>query len=108
EQQQHGSIAVVETLLGVLDEIELARQHGDLTGPPGVIAEKVETTLAQRFGVARYGEAGEDFDPERHDALMSTPDEAATTTTIAEVIQPGYIMGEKVLRAARVAVTSPQ
>src|SRR5699024_740344 len=50
EQQQHGSIAVVETLLGVLDEIELARQHGDLTGPPGVIAEKVETTLAQRFG----------------------------------------------------------
>jgi len=108
EQRAQGQADVVEALLGILDEIELARQHGDLTGPVGAIAEKLETTLAQRFGVERYGAEGEEFDPELHDALMSTPDPEATSTTIAQVMQPGYRMGEKVLRAARVAATSPE
>ena len=108
EQRALGQADVVEALLGILDEIELARQHGDLTGPVGAIAEKLETTLAQRFGVERYGAEGEEFDPELHDALMSTPDPEATSTTIAQVMQPGYRMGEKVLRAARVAATSPE
>ena len=111
EVQSHrteGRIEVIDALLGVLDEIELARQHGDLTGPVGAIAEKVESTLAQRFDVQRYGVEGEEFDPEHHDALMSTPDPQATVSTIAQVMQPGYRMGEKVLRAARVAVNSPE
>lgn len=108
EQRETGHAEVVEALLGILDEIELARQHGDLTGPVGAIAEKLEVTLAQRFGVERYGAAGEEFDPEVHEALMSTPDPEATSTTIAQVMQPGYRMGERVLRAARVAATSPE
>ena len=63
-QRQAGVHDVVEALLGVLDEIELARQHGDLTGPFAAIAEKLESTLAQRFDVVRYGAEGEEFDPD--------------------------------------------
>ncbi len=107
EQQAAGTAAVVEAVLGVLDEIELAREHGDLTGPVGAIAEKLEVTLAQRFEVQRYGAVGEVFDPELHEALMSTPTEGAEATTIAQVMQPGYRMGERIIRAARVGVNSP-
>lgn len=103
-----GQAEVVDALLGVLDEIELARQHGDLTGPVGAIAEKVEVTLEQRFGLERYGAAGEEFDPELHDALMSSPDPQVATSTITQVMQPGYRMAEKVIRAARVAVAVPE
>jgi len=107
-QRQAGAQDVAEALLGVLDEIELARQHGDLTGPLGAIAEKVESTLAQRFEVVRYGAVGEEFDPEVHEALMHTTDPDATATTVTQVLQPGYRAGERVLRAARVAVSSPE
>lgn len=107
EQQAAGTAAVVEALLGVLDEIELAREHGDLTGPVGAIAEKLEVTLAQRFEVQRYGAVGEVFDPELHEALMSTPTEGIEAPTIAQVMQYGYRVGERIIRAARVGVNSP-
>lgn len=101
---------VLEALLPVLDDVHLARQHGDLeSGPFAAIAEKLETVL-QRFGLARYGEAGEAFDPEVHEALMRTEAELAegtTTTTVVQVLQPGYRSGDRVLRAARVAVADP-
>ncbi|QDC26151.1 nucleotide exchange factor GrpE [Georgenia yuyongxinii] len=106
--KQAGVHDVVEALLGVLDELELARQHGDLTGPFAAIAEKLEGTLRQRFDVERYGQVGEEFDPEVHEALMHQADPAATATTVSQVLQPGYRAGEKVLRAARVGVTGPQ
>lgn len=106
-QRQAGVNEVVESLLGVLDEIELARQHGDLTGPFAAIAEKLETALAQRFAVERYGQVGEEFDPEVHEALMHSTDAEASATTVTQVLQPGYRAGDRVLRAARVAVSSP-
>ncbi|MCK6209598.1 nucleotide exchange factor GrpE [Georgenia sp. EYE_87] len=107
-QRQAGAQDVVEALLGVLDELELARQHGDLTGPFAAIAEKLEGTLAQRFEVERYGAVGEEFDPAVHEALMHSTDPEATATTVTQVLQPGYRAGERVLRAARVAVSSPE
>ncbi|GAA4285878.1 nucleotide exchange factor GrpE [Georgenia daeguensis] len=107
-QRQAGAQDVAEALLGVLDEIELARQHGDLTGPFAAIAEKLEGTLAQRFEVVRYGAVGEEFDPAVHEALMHSTDPEATATTVTQVLQPGYRAGERVLRAARVAVSSPE
>jgi molecular chaperone GrpE len=101
---------VLEGLLPVLDDIHLARQHGDLEGGPfAAIAEKLETTLA-RFGLDRYGESGEPFDPSVHEALMHTEadlDDSVTTTTVVQVLQPGYRAGERVLRPARVAVADP-
>lgn len=103
--------SVLEGLLPVLDDLHLARQHGDLDGGPfAAIAEKIETTLA-RFGLVRYGEPGETFDPTVHEALLHTEAELAegtTDTTVVQILQPGYRAGERVLRAARVAVADPK
>jgi molecular chaperone GrpE len=101
---------VLEALLPVLDDIHLARQHGDLeSGPFAAIADKLEATLG-RFGLSRFGQPGEAFDPTVHDALLHTEAELAegtTETTVVQVLQPGYKSGERVLRAARVAVADP-
>jgi molecular chaperone GrpE len=103
--------SVLEALLPVLDDVHLARQHGDLEGGPfAAIAEKLELVLS-RFGLARYGEPGEAFDPTVHEALLHTEAELApgtTATTVVQILQPGYRAGERVLRAARVAVADPQ
>jgi molecular chaperone GrpE len=104
---------VLEALLPVLDDVHLARQHGDLSGPFAAIADKLEATLG-RFGLERYGEPGEAFDPMVHEALVHTEAELAegtTTTTVVQILQPGYRVtsggGDKVLRPARVAVADP-
>jgi len=101
---------ILEALLPVLDDVHLARQHGDLEGGPfAAIAEKLDSVL-QRFGLSRYGEQGEEFDPAVHEALMHTEadlPEGTKTTTVVQVLQPGYRTGDRVLRAARVAVADP-
>ncbi|HYO85000.1 MAG TPA: nucleotide exchange factor GrpE [Dermatophilaceae bacterium] len=103
--------AVIESLLPVLDEIHLARQHGELeSGPFAKIAEKLETVLS-RHGVTRYGEPGETFDPTLHDAVMHRIAELApgtTETTVIEVMRPGFRLGDRVIRAAMVSVADPQ
>ncbi|MCC2335085.1 nucleotide exchange factor GrpE [Cellulomonas wangsupingiae] len=102
-----GVAAVAEALIPVLDDIELARRHGDLSGPFASIAEKLEGTL-ERFGVVRYGEAGEAFDPAVHEALMHSHAEDVTEPTVQQVLQPGYRTPDRILRAARVAVVDPE
>ncbi|NAZ85692.1 nucleotide exchange factor GrpE [Kineococcus indalonis] len=99
--------SVAEALLPVLDDVHLARQHGDLTGPFSAIAEKLEATLG-RFGLERYGENGEPFDPAVHEALMHSHSDEYDVATCVQVLQPGYRFGERVLRPARVAVADPQ
>ena len=105
--------AVLESLLPVLDDIALARQHGDLaSGPFAAIADKLQAATA-RLGLESYGEPGEVFDPARHDALMQSVDEGApagSEPVVGQVLQPGYRMtgaSGRTLRAARVAVVSP-
>src|SRR5215213_6484029 len=103
---------VLEQLLPVLDDVHLARQHGDLEAgtPFAAIADKLEAVLG-RFGLARFGEAGEAFDPTVHEALMHSEadlPEGTETTTVVQVLQPGYRAGDRVLRAARVAVADPR
>jgi molecular chaperone GrpE len=102
--------SVLEALLPVLDDIHLARQHGDLNeGPFAAIADKLEATLA-RYGLERYGAVGEPFDPAVHEALMHTEadlGEGVDVTTVTQVLQPGYRQGDRVIRAARVAVADP-
>jgi len=98
----------VEALLPVMGDIYFARQHGDLIeGPPAAIADKFEGVLS-KYGVERYGEVGDEFDPNVHDALMHSHSSEVTTTTVTTVMQPGYKIGEKVLRAARVGVSDPE
>ncbi len=108
QRREEGISAVIETLLPVLDDIELARQHGDLSGPTGLIAEKVEQSLLTNYGVERFGAVGDEFDPQIHEALMHETSAEATSETVGTLIQPGYRLGDKVLRAARVGVVSPQ
>jgi molecular chaperone GrpE len=102
--------AVIESLLPVLDDIHLARQHGDLeAGPLASIADKLEATLA-KYGVERFGEPGAAFDPAVHDALMHVDEELAEgteVTTVVGVLQPGYRIGDRVVRPARVSVADP-
>lgn len=102
-----GVAALAEALIPVLDDVELARQHGDLSGPFASIAEKLEATL-QRFGIERYGEAGETFDPNVHEALMHAHSAEVSAPTVQMVLQPGYRTADRVLRAARVAVVEPE
>jgi len=102
--------SVVESLLPVLDDLYFARQAGDLdSGPFASIAEKLEGIL-ERQGIVRVGEVGDEFDPNVHEAMMHVEaelPEGATTTTIVQVLQPGYKNGERLVRAARVSVADP-
>lgn len=106
---------VLEAVLPVLDDIQAARDHGDLVdGPFAAIADKLESTLG-KYGLERFGAKGEAFDPMQHEALMHAPwptgdDDLpadASSTTVVTVLQPGYRAGEQVLRPARVAVADP-
>lgn len=103
--------SVVEALLPVLDDIHSAREHGDLEdGPFVAIAQKLEDILG-RLGAEKLGAVGEEFDPTVHEALMRLSEEhlpeGATTTTIVQVMQPGFKVGDRLVRAARVAVAQP-
>jgi molecular chaperone GrpE len=95
-------------LLPVLDDVDRARQHGDLTGGFQAVGEALEA-LTAKLGLERFGEAGEAFDPSVHEALMQAePDPTATVAVCAAVFSPGYRMsGGRVLRPARVSVAEP-
>ncbi|MBU4335942.1 MAG: nucleotide exchange factor GrpE [Actinobacteria bacterium] len=103
---ERGLASLAEGLIPVLDDIELARQHGDLTGPFASIAEKLEQILTHH-GLERYGQVGEAFDPMVHEALMHGHSGDVTEPTVQQVLQPGYRVSGRVLRAARVAVVEP-
>ncbi|MFJ2298575.1 nucleotide exchange factor GrpE [Oerskovia paurometabola] len=98
---------VLAALLPVLDDIDRARQHGELDGPFVAISDKLDASLV-KFGIERYGVVGEEFDPTVHEALMHQVDPAATSATVNMVIEPGYRIGEKIVRAARVSVVGPE
>jgi len=95
-------------LIPVLDDLGRAAQHGDLVeGTPfAVIAEKVRAVV-ERLGVAAYGEKGEEFDPQRHEAIFQQPTPGAEKTTILEVVEVGYRLGDIELRPAKVVVAVP-
>ncbi|MGN6522139.1 MAG: nucleotide exchange factor GrpE [Actinomycetes bacterium] len=111
EAQKDATTArVLESLLPVLDDIYLAREHGDLEGTPfEKIADKLDTTLT-RLGLTPFGAVGEPFDPTHHEALMhieAEVPEGSEGTTIVQVMQPGYRLGDRMVRPARVAVADP-
>ncbi|MFK4761955.1 nucleotide exchange factor GrpE [Microbacterium sp. ZW T5_45] len=95
-------------LIPVLDDLTRAAQHGDLVeGTPFfVIAEKVRAVV-ERLGVVSYGAAGEDFDPQQHEAIFQQPTPGAERTTILEVVEVGYRLGDIELRPAKVVVAVP-
>ncbi|GAA4386852.1 nucleotide exchange factor GrpE [Brevibacterium sp. NPDC049920] len=104
--REAGVQSVVEALYPVLDELRLARENGDLTGPFETHAKKLIASL-EKVGVVQFGEPGEEFDPSIHEALMQQPSDEVETATVFLVMQPGYRLGERVIRAARVGVQAP-
>ena len=95
---------LVGALLPVLDDIDAARKHGDLQeGPFAAIATKLEDSL-KKEGVERFGEVGEPFDPNIHEAVMQQPTSEVEPDHISMVLRYGYRVKERVVRTAQVAV----
>jgi len=100
-------IGVLNSLLPVLDDVDAARQHGDLTdGPFAAIATKLENAL-KTYGLVRIDETGVEFDPTIHEALIQQPGEDIEVDTVSQVLRSGYKSGDRVLRAAQVIVAVP-
>ncbi|GAA3954490.1 hypothetical protein GCM10023085_41220 [Actinomadura viridis] len=98
---------VLNELLPVLDDIGRARDHDELVGGFKSVGEALEAVTG-KLGLQRYGEKGEPFDPTVHEALMHGYSAEVTETSVTDVLQPGYRIGERVLRPARVAVAEPE
>jgi len=98
--------ATLGGLLPVLDGIDQAREHGELSGGFKSVADQLHAALS-RLGLVTYGEKGDPFDPKIHEALTHSYSTDVTEDTCVEILQPGYKVGERILRAARVAVAEP-
>ena len=105
--RQGGIEAVVLDLLPVLDSIEGAREHDELTGGFKLVADEIEKVGA-KYGLSVYGEVGDPFDPNVHEALMHVPMPGVEVTTVSAVMQKGVRLNDRVLRPARVGVAEPQ
>jgi molecular chaperone GrpE len=97
---------VLTELLPALDAIGQARQHDELSGGFKSVAESLESA-ASKLGLVSYGESGEPFDPKIHEALAHSYSPDVTEVTCAEIFQPGYKVGDRILRPARVLVAEP-
>jgi len=99
---------VIRSLLPAIDDLTRAEKHGDLEGSPlELVAAKIRSAF-ERYGLRSVGEKGEVFDPHFHEAVVQLPTPGATEQTVADVIDPGYALGERLIRAAKVAVSVPE
>ncbi len=102
--KRQGTVAAVKALLPAYDALERAKAAGDMPEGFSGIARQLETAFAS-FGISEAGEIGEAFDPARHEALGTDPtDDAAKDDTVSAVLEKGYLIGDVVLRPARVRV----
>ncbi len=100
---------VIRQLLPAIDDLDRADAHGDLVEgePLTLVAQKLRAGFG-KFGLRRIGEIGEPFDPSFHEAIVQIPTPGATTQTVADVITPGYALFDRLIRAAKVAVSVPE
>ena len=89
------------------DDIDRIREHSEMDDSFKAVATKIDKAF-EKFGVEKFGEKGEDFDPTKHDAILHKPDADAEKETVDTVVEAGYRIGDRVIRAARVVVASPQ
>ena len=99
--------SVLLEFLAVLDDLDRAEAHNELSGGFKAVADQIIATTS-KLGLEKYGEAPSLFDPNIHDALMHETSEEVKETTVTKILQPGYKYKERVLRPARVVVTDPQ
>jgi len=98
---------VVAEFLPILDDIERADQHGELTGGFKAVADRL-VAITAKLGLTKFDEVNVPFDPMIHEALMHSTSSDVTETTATQILQPGYKFKDKVIRPARVAVTDPE
>ena len=98
--------AVLTELLALLDAVDLAEQHGEVTGGFKAVSDQLNA-ITSRIGLEKYGAEGEAFDPQIHEALMHETSADVTVATASKILQPGYKYKERILRPARVSVTDP-
>ena len=93
-------------LLPVLDAISQAHEHGELSGGFKSVADSLQAAVG-KLGLVSYGQRGDAFDPKIHEALSYSDSPDVTEDTCVDIFQPGYKVGERILRPARVAVAAP-
>ena len=98
--------AVLTELLALLDDVDRAESHGELTGGFKAVADRI-TAITGKLGLEKFADVGVAFDPAIHEALVHNKSSDVTETTATEILQPGYKFKERVIRPARVAVTDP-
>jgi len=107
-ERQLAVAEAIRAFLPAMDDLTRAETHGDLQDgtPMAAIAQKLRAA-GEKFGLVAFGEKEEAFDPEKHEALVQNPSEEVTEPVIADVIELGYMVGDRLLRPAKVAVSVP-
>lgn len=105
--KQNATFAVLSSLMPVLDDVDRAREHGEVEGGFKAVADSLDRAVSA-LGLTKFGATGEEFDPNLHEALMHGHSAEVTTTTVDKVVQAGYRIGERVVRAAKVTVLDPE
>ena len=105
--KQNATFSVLSALMPVLDDLDRAREHGELEGGFKAVADSLERIVAAH-GLVKFGKPGDEFDPNFHEALMHAHSPDVTTTTCQNIVTAGYQIGERVVRPARVTVVDPE
>jgi molecular chaperone GrpE len=105
--KENATFSVLSAMLPVLDDLDRAREHGELEGGFKAVADSLERIVAAH-GLVKFGKPGDEFDPRFHEALMHGHSPDVTTTTCQNIISAGYLIGERVVRPARVTVVDPE
>jgi len=105
--KQNATFSVLSAMLPVLDDLDRAREHGELEGGFKAVADSLERIVAAH-GLVKFGKPGDEFDPRFHEAIMHAHSKDVTTTTCRDVVSAGYMIGERVVRPARVTVVDPE
>jgi len=99
--------SVLFEFLAILDDLDRAESHGELSGGFKAVAEQINATMT-KLGLEKYGSAPEAFDPNIHEALLHETSSEVRETTVSKILQLGYKYKERILRPARVVVTDPE
>ncbi len=103
---QNAKFSILSALLPVLDDVDRAREHDEVTGAFKAVADSL-TRIVSGEGLVKFGEPGDEFDPRLHEALMHGLSADVSTTTCDKVVQAGYQFGDRVVRPAMVTVVDP-
>jgi molecular chaperone GrpE len=105
--KQNATFSVLSGLMPVLDDLDRARDHGELEGGFKAVADSLERIVAAH-GLEKFGAPGDPFDPRLHEALMHSHSPDVTETVCQDIVAAGYRIGERVVRPAQVTVVDPE